>query len=79
MTEKEQDKFKRNYKIRFTCCDIIKTFWYKYFGNLCSCLCDRNQSKLWRLYDYGEKRIEEEFDITKVIKATRNFKIFLED
>ena len=79
MTEKEKNKLKNNHKIKFTYCDLITTFLYKYFGNLCSCFCDRKQSKLWRLYEYGEKRIYEEFDITKVIKATRNFKIFLQD
>ena len=79
MTEKEQNKYKKNHKIKFTCCDIITTFWYKYLGDLCSCFCDRQQSKIWRLYEFGEKRIEEEFDIIKIIKATRNFKIFLQD
>ncbi len=77
MNDDDQKRFRKNHRIKFTCNDIIKTFWFKYFGNLCSCFCDRNQSKLWRLYKLGEARIEEEFDITKVIKTTRNFKIFL--
>ena len=33
--------------------------------------------KLWRMYEIGQERIDEEFDIVSIIKSVRNLNIFL--
>ena len=42
------------------------------------CLFNRDK-KIWRLYDDGQKRMEKEFDVVKIIKSLRNIKIFLKN
>ena len=42
------------------------------------CMFNRD-NKLWRLYDDGQKRMEKEFDVVKIIKTIRNIKIFLKN
>ena len=45
---------------------------------MCSCFGKPPKTdKLWRLYKQGSERIEKEFDITKIIKTTRNLKTFM--
>ena len=54
-------------------------FFIKIFWKLFLFFCDRRESKLWRLFEYGEQRIDQEFNIAKLVKAARNLKIFMQD
>lgn len=52
----------------------MRLFLTSSFGKYIPCLVLR-KSKLWRLYSDGEKRLDKEFDIVKIIQGIRNLKI----
>lgn len=42
----------------------------------CFC-CDRDQDLLWRVYKFGQERMNHEFNLVKLIRTVRNMKIFI--
>ena len=42
----------------------------------CFC-CDRDQDLLWRVYKFGQERMNREFNLIKLIRTVRNMKIFI--
>jgi len=52
-----------------------------FYQRLCHCCIEKvafpRESKLWRLYEDGQERMDKEFDIVKIIKNIRNLKILL--
>ena len=42
-----------------------------------SCCIKKDSHKLWKLYDQGQKQLDKEMDITKIIKDLRNLGVYM--
>ena len=72
-TKKQVTKFKKNRHIKLTRNQTCTLYFMNMFK---ACMFNRDNS-LWRLYEDGQKRMEKEFDIVKIIRSIRNMKFFL--
>ena len=80
LPEEIKEELAKNRSIHIRDSDSSKLFCLKYIEKyLCCCFKIGKSNKLKRLFDEGERRIESELNVVKVIKSLKKLKILIKN